>query len=218
MAETQNQPNHPNITLPQRSITITGALTARLFQAAIRASRIDLRSVQVAMSRPSVRDPSNRAIDRLVQALGRFESELNAAEKELNEASRETGNGNGNGRSGQNGNRRPPRDARTQSAAGNATPTSANGGAATGGQANASGEGTAKPGKRSRNRSKGTNGAQPSATQQHTQQTGAQKASPTPAPTKPAEPSVVADSSAHAQAEQQPVAAQTDVAAHIHAL
>ena len=180
MADTQNQQsNQPTFNLPQRSLTITGSLTARLYQAAIRASRIDLRSVQVAMSRPAVRDPSNRAIDRLVQALARFESELSSAEKDLNEASRDSGNG----RSGQNGQRRPARDARPKSAAGNATPKQANAKPTAGGQAQAS-ESNAPTRSRDRNRNRNneSKGGQPAAQQQ---QPAAQKPSPTPPPTQP---------------------------------
>lgn len=210
MADTQNQqPNQPTFNLPQRSLTITGALTARLYQAAIRASRIDLRAVQVAMSRPAVRDPSNRAIDRLVRALGQFESELSLVEKDLNEASRETGNG----RSGQNGQRRPARDARPKLAAGNATANSANAKPAAG-QAEASESGATKR-SRNRNRNNESKGGQPAAQQQ---QPAAQKPSPTPPPTQPIDNTVAADSAAQVQAKQQPVAAPADVAANIQAL
>lgn len=111
MAATQNQ---PNINLPQRSITITGPMTARLYQASVRASRIDLRATQVALAHPSVRDPSNRAIERFMQAVARFESEMTMVEKDLDNASR-TGPARRNGQQGEGqASRQPARDNRSQ--------------------------------------------------------------------------------------------------------
>lgn len=76
----------PIITLPQKSLTITGALTARLYQAAVRASRIDLRSLHLPMAPARVRDPSNRALERIAAAISRFESELTLVENDLDAA------------------------------------------------------------------------------------------------------------------------------------
>lgn len=213
MADTQNQPNQPVFNLPQRSLTITGALTARMYQAAIRASRIDLRAVQVAMARPAVRDPSNRAIDTFMQALARFEGELSRAEKDLDDASRNTSNRRGSSQS-DDAQRHPARDTRKQQAAGNAGSAPASSDAQST-QANTSGNGSANPRKRSRNRNSGGNGAagtaQTGAGQQQpaTQQAaGAAKAAPAPAAS-------TSESQAHMK---QPVTPPADVAANLQVL
>lgn len=211
MADTQNQQNQPVFNLPQRSLTITGALTARMYQAAIRASRIDLRAVQVAMARPAVRDPSNRAIDTFMQALARFESELSRAEKDLDDASRTTSNRRGSSQS-DDAQRRTARDTRKQQAPGNAGSAPA-GSDAQGVKANASGNGPANTRKRNRNR--GGNGEANTAQTAAGQQQPATQRAPGPAKAAPAPAASTSESQAHVK---QPVTPPADVAANLQVL
>ena len=85
MAEKSNQ---PNITLPQRTITITGEYSARMCQNTVRVSRIEQRAIQIAMAPPAIRDAGRRAMDRFAQATAQFESELAQIERELEASSR----------------------------------------------------------------------------------------------------------------------------------
>lgn len=221
MADTQNL---PNINLPQRTITITGTMTARLFQAAIRASRIDLRSMQVAMAPPHVRDPSNRAVDRLMAAVARFEEEMTLAEKDLESASNNNSNRRSNAQSAAKP--RQGRDARPQSTGANGQPTATKLPTANG-QFPAAGAST-NPRSRNRNKAKGNGGATAaqatSAAQQGSQQNPESAAKPALNPTQPkAAPEGVkietpAPTPAPVQAEQMAPAPQADVAATIQAL
>lgn len=214
MAEAQNQ---LNINLPQRTITITGAMTARLCQAAIRASRIDLRAMQVVMARPAVRDPSMRAIERLAQAVARFEAEITMVEKDLDTASQNTPDRRNNGK-----NEQRRRDARPQGATSNAGATAASANAVAGSQDDAASSGSPKGRNRNRNKNKGNGGANnaqaPSAPKQATAQKNEAPASNAQTAHQPSPVQVVASAESPAPAKQQAVAPQTDVTAHIQAL
>lgn len=181
MADAQNQ---PTINLPQRTITITGAMTARLYQLSIRASRIDLRSMQVAMARPAVRDPSNRAIDSFMQAVARFEAEMASVEKELDNASRNNPNDRSIGQSGK-AQGRTGRDSRNQTTGGNKGLPAASPAIQAIAQGAAAGGETAKPRARNRNKNKGNGGAN-AQTANEAKQSVPQKplsaANPAPAP------------------------------------
>lgn len=202
--------NTPNITLPQRSITITGPMTARLFQASVRVSRIDLRATQVALAHPSVRDPSNRAIKQFEAALARFESEMTAVEKDLDNAGRTT-SPRRNGQQNQNPqSRKPEREGRVEAA------TEVSGGAGTAKPANVTtqpggNQTQAAPGQgkssRSRNKNKGNAATAAIASQQPNQQAAA----------APAQPVVVPAATAPAPVQPQP-APKADVPSDIQAL
>lgn len=102
MAEKSNQ---PNITLPQRTITITGEYSARMCQNTVRVSRIEQRAIQIAMAPPAIRDAGRRAMDRFAQATAQFESELAQIERDL-EASSRGGNRRRNGAQARNNDQR----------------------------------------------------------------------------------------------------------------
>lgn len=211
MAGTQNT---PNITLPQRSITITGPMTARLFQASVRVSRIDLRATQVALAHPSVRDPSNRAIKQFEAALARFESEMTAVEKDLDNAGR-SAPPRRNAQQNQNPqSRKPDRENRADSAAdvsgGAGAARTAKAATQPGGSQAQAAPGQGK-GARSRNKNKGNAAPAANATQQPSQQAAA---APTAAT---AQPVVVPAAAGPAPVQQQP-APKADVPSDIQAL
>lgn len=95
-----DKPNQPNITLPQRTITITGEHSARMVQNTVRVSRIEQRAIQIAMAPPAIRDAGRRAMDRFAQATSQFEAELAQIEKEM-EASGRNNNSNRRRNNGQ---------------------------------------------------------------------------------------------------------------------
>nr|WP_192963375.1 hypothetical protein [Pseudomonas fluorescens]CEK42185.1 hypothetical protein PQBR57_0232 [Pseudomonas fluorescens SBW25] len=211
MAGTQNT---PNITLPQRSITITGPMTARLFQASVRVSRIDLRATQVALAHPSVRDPSNRAIKQFEAALARFESEMTVVEKDLDNAGR-TAPPRRNSQQNQNPqSRKPVREGRAEAAAdasgGAGGATIAKSATQSGGNQKQAAPGQGK-GPRSRNKNRGNAAPAASATKQPAQQS---EVAPTAATAQP-----VVVTAAPAPAPVQPQSTpQADVPADIQAL
>lgn len=214
MAEPQNL---PNINLPQRTITITGTMTARLFQMAIRASRIDLRSMQVALAPPNVRDPSNRAVDRLMAAVARFEEELTLAEKDIEAASNNKSNRRGSAPAAAN--QHQGRDARPQAKGASKDASAAN--TATGGQ-DPAGSTSAKS--RSRNRNSKNKGGATSPQSTGGAQQPAPQETPTPVPTA-VQPNAAQDvvslggSAGSAEpATRQRVAPEADVAATLQAL
>jgi hypothetical protein len=91
MADTPNQTNHFNLNLPTRNITITGESSARMVQNALRVSRLEQRSIQIAMAAPAIRDAGRRAMERLQTAQKAFEAELAQVEKEIEATSRSGG-------------------------------------------------------------------------------------------------------------------------------
>lgn len=91
MADANTQSNQFNPNLPTRTITITGESSARMVQNTVRISRLEQRSIQIAMATPAVRDAGRRAMDRLQAALSALESELTQVEKEI-EATNRNGN------------------------------------------------------------------------------------------------------------------------------
>ncbi|KQW19817.1 MULTISPECIES: hypothetical protein [Pseudomonas] len=88
MAEASTQSNQFNPNLPTRNITITGESSARMVQNTVRISRLEQRSIQIAMATPAVRDAGRRAMDRLQAALSALESELTQVEKEIEATNR----------------------------------------------------------------------------------------------------------------------------------
>lgn len=182
MAEKSNQ---PNITLPQRTITITGEYSARMCQNTVRVSRIEQRAIQIAMAPPAIRDAGRRAMDRFAQATAQFESELAQIEREL-EASSRGGNRRRNGAQAR-GNEQRQNQGRDNAAASASTP------------AKAAAKPTAKPAASTKDASK--NGAskgeqakpvKPSATPPTGQVEAASKAQPS-ATQNDAEPAKVQD-------------------------
>ncbi len=99
--------NQPNITLPQRTITITGEYSARMVQNTVRVSRIEQRAIQIAMAPPAIRDAGRRAMDRFAQATSQFESELAQIEKELEASGRNSNRRRTNGQERRDDQRQP---------------------------------------------------------------------------------------------------------------
>lgn len=88
MADANTQSNQFNPNLPSRTITITGESSARMVQNTVRISRLEQRSIQIAMATPAIRDAGRRAMDRLQAALSALESELTQVEKEIEATNR----------------------------------------------------------------------------------------------------------------------------------
>lgn len=88
MADAPAQPNQFNLNLPTRTITITGESSARMVQNTVRISRLEQRSIQLAMATPAIRDAGRRAMDRLHAAQNAFELELANVEKEIEATNR----------------------------------------------------------------------------------------------------------------------------------
>lgn len=95
MADTPNQPGQFAPNLPQKKITITGESSARMFQNTVRVSRLEQRSIQLAMAPAAVRDAGRRVMDRMHTALSAFEAELAAIEKDIEATGRSNGQRNG---------------------------------------------------------------------------------------------------------------------------
>lgn len=95
MADTPNQPGQFAPNLPQKKITITGESSARMFQNTVRVSRLEQRSIQLAMAPAAVRDAGRRVMDRMHSALSAFEAELAAIEKDIEATGRSNGQRNG---------------------------------------------------------------------------------------------------------------------------
>lgn len=89
MADTPAQPGQFAPNLPQKKITITGESSARMFQNTVRISRLEQRSIQIAMAPAHIRDAGRRAMDRLQAALNAFEAEVASIEKDVEATGRD---------------------------------------------------------------------------------------------------------------------------------